>query len=150
MDQSAAKMAIALRAACHSFYGFRAALNTHAVIAKQLPAAASAYVDVKKGKIGPAMLQMFFLGPDGEADPEVILFAPAGASFVQPLDQRLARELSQAVERAAPDDAHLCLASTLNKSFRKRGAKPRIVRAPKRNGTRRSESDQEEDLLDDD
>jgi hypothetical protein len=49
-------LARALRTASHAVYGYHAVLNTLLIAAAKLPMCASAYVDAKDGRVGPAML----------------------------------------------------------------------------------------------
>jgi hypothetical protein len=157
-------MAMSLRAASHAMYGYHAVINTLAIVSGSIPLAASAYVNVERRAVGPTMLQAFFLGPDGEADPETLLFAPATNTFVQPVDTILSGVLSHlSVEWASaffPDAQPMWnLSSNINATFRKKNVAPKMGRvfkkAPKQ-GTTDIHSEQEStdesalsDLLDD-
>ena len=132
-------MAQALRTASHAMYGYHAVMNTLAIASGSLPLSASAYVNVESRAVGPTMLHAFFLGPDGEADPETLLFAPALATFVKPLDAILSGVLlSLSVEWASaffPDAQQMWnLSSNINATFRKKNIAPKMGRArvPKR------------------
>lgn len=121
----------ALRAGTHALYGFHMALNTTLIELGALPLVASPYVKLgATPRVGPAKLHMFAIAPDGEADPDVSLFAPS-AEFVRGVDRACCAVLAELRARA-PDALapHLAEAwdarSRLNKSFRRRGARPRL------------------------
>jgi hypothetical protein len=128
-------LAASLRASCHAIYGFHAAVNTWIILSGKLPVSASAYVNIKKGLVGPTMHHSFFLGPDGEADPETLLFAPALNVFVQPLDVIVSNVLKEAIDHSpsSPNEElrkNMDMSSPVNRTFRKKNARPRLERPP--------------------
>ncbi len=91
-------------------------------------------MNAKEGKVGPAMLEPFFIGPDQQADPETLLFAPASETFVKPLDTILCSVLGALTRQPDasifPDAAAMWnLTSNINGTFRKKNAVPKMGRA---------------------
>jgi hypothetical protein len=77
-----------MRHSTHALYGLHACLNAYLIAAGILPLVASSYVVVKPAlAIGPIRLHSFFVGPDGECDPETILMLPGTREFVRPFDR---------------------------------------------------------------
>lgn len=121
-----------MRHSTHALYGLHACLNTYLIAAGVLPIVASAYVVVKpKLAIGPIRLNSFFLGPDGQADPETIVMLPATSEFIRPFDQWISGFLrtlcglgtAQSIETLDPT-------SPLNRHLRKQRDAPATM--PKR------------------
>jgi hypothetical protein len=92
--------------------------------------------------IGPCKRHAYFIGPDGKADPETVLFAAAHETFVRPIDAlnlALLKTLVAKCTQSFPDATMLWSPSSiLNRTWRQKKQVPHY-------GKQRKDSDTSDD-----